>query len=193
MVAKVMSRLNILLRGVILRCLVATFCLLHLGLFVPLPAIAAIRQLEETPGQIVYQSRQRLKDEQGQFWQAIAFKRILATGEESLFLRLVGFPGTVDIDRTLPLRFTNSLGATITALDASSQIFTDSSSPEPQVGQYDLQPVIDQLRAELPWQLTLPTLDQSPVQLQIPPMLIAEWQCLAETDSQSTITLGSQS
>jgi hypothetical protein len=40
------------------------------------PAQAAMRQLEEAPGQMVYQSRQTLKDQQGNSWQAIAFKRI---------------------------------------------------------------------------------------------------------------------
>lgn len=176
------SRLKSQLRRTLLGCCITALCLLSLGLLSPQPAIASIRQLEETPGQLVYQSRQTLKDQQGRSWQAIAFKRIRANGEESLYLRLVGFPGTASIDRTLPLSFTNSLGATVTALDASSQIFTDASIPEPQVGQYDLQPAIAQLRAELPWQLTLPTQEPPFVQLKIPPMLIAEWQSLAETN-----------
>ena len=71
-------------------------------------ATAAIRQLEEAPGQIVYQSRQALKDQQGNTWQAIAFKRVLPSGKSSFELRLVGFPGVVTIDRSQPLNLTNS-------------------------------------------------------------------------------------
>ena len=39
------------------------------------PVQAAIRQIEEVPGQMVYQSRQTLNDQQGSSWQVIAFKR----------------------------------------------------------------------------------------------------------------------
>lgn len=169
------------LRRMLFSCCITALCLLSLGLLSPQPAIAAIRQLEETPGQMVYQSRQTLKDQQGRAWQVIAFKRIRANGDESLYLRLVGFPGSSSIDRTLPLSFTNSLGVTVTALDASSQIFTDSSAPESQVGQYDIQPIVSQLQAELPWQLVIPTLGQSSIQLKVPSMLIQEWHSIAET------------
>jgi hypothetical protein len=169
------------LRFVFTRCLIVVWSVLSLGLLLPQPAIATIRQLEETPGQMVYQSRQTLTDQRGGSWQAIAFKRIRINGDESLYLRLVGFPGKVEIDRSLPLSLSNSLGKTLTAADASSQIFTDESAPEPQVGQYDIQPIVSQLQAELPWQLAIPTLDQSSVQLKVPSMLIQEWHSIAET------------
>jgi Protein of unknown function (DUF3122) len=35
------------------------------------PAIAAITQIEEYPGQMLYQSRQNLQDQTGKAWQAI--------------------------------------------------------------------------------------------------------------------------
>ncbi|ASC73388.1 hypothetical protein XM38_043530 [Halomicronema hongdechloris C2206] len=35
------------------------------------PALAAIRQLEEAPAQVVYQSRQTVQDQQGDRWQVI--------------------------------------------------------------------------------------------------------------------------
>ncbi|MEG4294054.1 DUF3122 domain-containing protein [Microcoleus sp. C2C3] len=66
------------------------------------PTIAAIRELEEAPGQMVYQSRQTLIDQNGHNWQAIAFKRISPDNQTSFDLRLVGFPGVVKIDRTQP-------------------------------------------------------------------------------------------
>ncbi|MBE9101996.1 DUF3122 domain-containing protein [filamentous cyanobacterium LEGE 07170] len=144
------------------------------------PAWATIRQLEEAPGQVVYQSRHTLKDQYGNRWQAIAFSRIRPDGTRHVYLRLVGFPGAVAIDRTQPLQLTNPLGTTLTAADASNKIFTDTTNPEPHVGQYDLQPLLDNLQAELPLQLTLPTQSSDPVRLAIASPVIAEWLDIAQ-------------
>jgi hypothetical protein len=153
--------------------------LLGLGILHPPSAAATIRQLEEAPGQIVYQSRQTLRDGHGNSWQAIAFKRIRPNGQNSFELRLVGFPGVVEIDRSQPLTLTNSLGKTLTATDVSSHIFTAATKPEPNVGQYDLQPLLPQLEMEIPLKLTLPTTSGEAVSLSISPLLIAEWQAVA--------------
>lgn len=144
------------------------------------PARATIRQLEEAPEQVVYQSRYTLKDQYGNRWQAIAFNRIRPDGTRHVYLRLVGFPGAVAIDRTQPLQLTNPLGTTLTAADASNKIFTDTTNPEPHVGQYDLQPLLGSLQAELPLQLTLPTQDDDPVRLAIASPVIAEWLDIAQ-------------
>lgn len=153
------------------------FCLLS-GLFYSPPADAAIRQLEEAPGQFVYQSRATLPDQHSNTWQAIAFKRIRPDDSTVLALRLVGFPGIAEIDRERPLTLTNSLGKTLTAEDASQKIFTDATAPEANVDQYDLAPIVSALTAVVPWQLSLPTLDGEPVKLSVPPTLIQEWQTL---------------
>ena len=152
---------------------------LGLRLFNPPSAAAAIRQLEEAPGQVVYQSRQTLKDQHGDSWQAIAFKRIRPDGTTSVALRLVGFPGVSAIDRSRPLTLTNSLGKTLTAADASAQIFIDAAEPETNVGQYDLQPLLPQLQAKIPLRLTLPTLAGESILLNAPAALIQEWQTVA--------------
>jgi hypothetical protein len=152
---------------------------LGLGILNPPSAAAAVRQLEETPGQMVYQSRQTLKDQHGNSWQAIAFKRIRPDGKTSFDLRLVGFPGIVEIDRSQPLTLTNSLGKILTAADASSKIFTESALPEPNVGQYDLQPLLPQLQAEIPLKLTLPTIGGEAVSLSVPSSLVKEWRTVA--------------
>ncbi|MGD1942079.1 MAG: DUF3122 domain-containing protein [Leptolyngbyaceae cyanobacterium] len=153
-------------------------CLLSV-LFYPWPAQAAIRQLEEAPGQVVYQSRQTLTDQHGDRWQAIAFNRVRPDRTTSFYLRLVGFPGTAAINRDRPLILTTSLGQSLTAADASSQIFTDASAPEPQVGQYDLQPIVAQLPIAMPMQLALPTLNNEVVSLSLSPALIQEWKTVA--------------
>ncbi len=143
------------------------------------PAQAAIRQLEEAPGQMVYQSRQSLKDQHGSIWQAIAFKRVQPDGTTSLYLRLVGFPGMAEVDHTRPLKLSNSLGKTWTANDASQKIFTDSANPEPTVAQYDLQPILMQLDPAVPLRLEIPSLHQSSITLNVSPILIQEWRSLA--------------
>ncbi|PSN12069.1 hypothetical protein C7293_21795 [filamentous cyanobacterium CCT1] len=152
---------------------------LGLGLFKPPSAAAAIRQLEEAPGQVVYQSRQTLKDQQGHSWQAIAFKRVRPDGSTGVALRLVGFPGVASLDRSQPLILTNSLGKTLTAADDSGTIFTDAAAPEPNVGQYDLQHLLPQLQTEIPLQLTLPTVDGQSVRLTVSSALIAKWKMVA--------------
>lgn len=164
---------------------IALAIFLGLGMLNPSSAAAAIRQLEEAPNQIVYQSRQTLKDQYGNGWQAIAFKRIRPNGQSSFELRLVGFPGIVEIDRSHPLIFTNSLGKTFTATDDSSRIFTEATQPEPNVGQYDLQPLLPQLQNGVPLKLTLPTTSGDPISLSISPLLIEEWQTVAGQNSYS--------
>lgn len=153
-----------------------------LGLLTTPSAAAAIRQLEEAPGQMVYQSRQTLKDQYRNSWQAIAFKRIRPDGTSSFSLRLVGFPGMVAIDRAQPLMLSNSLGKTLTAADDSSNIFSESAVPEPNVGQYDLQLLLPQLRPEILLKLTLPTIGGEGIKLSIPPSLVQEWQTVANYD-----------
>lgn len=152
---------------------------LGLGILNPPIAAAAIRQLEEAPGQVVYQSRQTLPDQVGNVWQAIAFKRIRADGTTQVNLRLVGFPGVSDIDHAQPLKITNSLGVIFTAPDISSTIFTQANQSESNVGQYDLEPLLDQIQTEIPLQLTLPLLSHKTVSLSIAPPLIQEWQTVA--------------
>ncbi len=149
--------------------------------FVTLPAHAALRQLEEAPGQTVYQSRQTLQDQHSNSWQAIAFKRIQPNGAATIYLRLVGFPGTVELDHTRPLGLTNSLGKTWTAADVSQQMFTDATHSESNIGQYDLQPILMQLEPTVPLQLDLPTLNGTETRLNIPSALIEEWRSMLLT------------
>ena len=153
-------------------------CLGLLEVATPGAAIAAVRSLEEVPGQIVYQSRQTVKDQRGYSWQAIAFKRLRADGQTTLHLRLVGFPGAVTIEHGQPLRLTNSLGKALTAVEADSPTVAN-------VGEYDLLPVLSQLQPELPLQLTIPTVIGEGRNLWISPFLVREWQTLSDLQRQN--------
>ncbi len=143
------------------------------------PALAEIRQFHETPGHLLYQSRQTLWDGHKHSWQAIAFQHTQPDASLHVYLRLVAFPGTANIDRSQPLVLTNSLGETFEATDTSGQIFTDASSPEPNVGQYDLQPILDQLRAEMSWRLHIPSNQEAGTTLFVPSTVVQEWHALA--------------
>ncbi|MEA5448028.1 DUF3122 domain-containing protein [Leptolyngbya sp. CCNP1308] len=145
------------------------------------PAQAALRQLEEAPGQIVYQSRQTLKDQQGNSWQAIAFKRTHLAKKATIYLRIVGFPGTAELDHSQPLTLTDSLGKTLTATDISQEMFADKTQIELNAAEYDLQPILMQLELGIPLQLSLPTLDQAEITLNVSPEVVEEWQSLTES------------
>jgi hypothetical protein len=64
-------------------------------------------------------------------------------------------------------------------MDVSSHIFTEATNPESNVGQYDLQPLLPQLQMGIPLRLTLPTISGETVSLSISPLLIEEWQTVA--------------
>ncbi|HEY9615326.1 MAG TPA: DUF3122 domain-containing protein [Microcoleaceae cyanobacterium] len=155
--------------------------LLGLGIVHPPSAAAAIRQLEEAAGQVVYQSRQTLKDQHGNSWQTVAFKRVHPDGKTSFELRLVGFPGVVELDRSQPLTLTNALGARLTVIDVASTIFSEATQPESNVGQYDLQPLITQLQTGIPLKLSLPTTRGEAIHLSVSPLLVEEWQTVANS------------
>jgi rhodanese-related sulfurtransferase len=142
-------------------------------------AVSNIRALKEASGQMVYQARQNLKDQHGNNWQAIAFEQIRNDGQTSFFLRLVGFPKVAEIDRSQPLTLTNSLGKILTASDSSNDIFADSFAPQPNVGQYNLQPLLSQLQAEIPLKLSLPIIGDEAISLSVPPSFVEEWQTIA--------------
>jgi hypothetical protein len=154
---------------------IALAVLLGLGMLHPPSAAAVIRELEEAPEQMLYQSRQTLKDQHGNSWQAIAFKRIRSNGQTSFDLRLVGFPGVIEIDHSQPLTLINSLGKTVFAEADLNNLFTNPAQPEPNVGQYDLQPLLSELQAELPLKLKLPTTGSETVSLSVSPSLVEEW------------------
>ena len=156
---------------------IAIFALIGLGVLDMPSASAAIRQLEEAPNQMVYQSRQSLYVQHGNTWQTVAFKRSRPDGNSSFELRLVGFPDLVAINHTQPLTLTNSLGKTLTATDTSSNIFKEGVQAN--VGQYDLQPLLADLQAEIPLKISLSTLKGDAISLSVPPALVAEWQTVA--------------
>jgi outer membrane PBP1 activator LpoA protein len=158
--------------------LAASICVL-LVIFIPLPAFAAVTQTQEAPGQMLYQSRQNLRDRSRKSWQVVAFKRVRPDGSAMVSLRLVGFLGAVELDHTQPLTLTTSMGQILTAKDVTDEI-SQSATALANVSEYDIQPVLPQLQSKISLQLTLPMLTGSAVELQIPSPAIQEWQTIAD-------------
>lgn len=141
---------------------------------------ADIGRVEEAPGQVLYQTRTTLKDQKSNRWQAIAFKRYQPDGTDTLGLRLVGFPGTVVIDRSRPLKLVDSLGGELTAADTSARMFTDETSPEPYITQYDLGAVLVDIRPAVPLELQIPVESGDPIVLLMAPSTLQEWKQLRD-------------
>ncbi|HHP7244005.1 MAG TPA: DUF3122 domain-containing protein [Elainellaceae cyanobacterium] len=160
-----------------------------------LPASAVILAHEEAPGKILYKSQWSLRDQHQQPWQAIAFKQVYPDHERHTTLRFVGFPDAVAIDHSQPISLSNSIGQALTLPDQTEQIFggndldgnksdRNKSNAHPpiaaSVGQYDIQHAINEFRPDVPLDVSIATLQQSEIHLNIPPWLIQEWQTLTQ-------------
>ncbi|NJR38995.1 MAG: DUF3122 domain-containing protein [Leptolyngbyaceae cyanobacterium CSU_1_4] len=140
------------------------------------PAAAEIRQFHESPGKLLYKSQWTLKDQTGKSWQAIAFQVRPTDSPQRGFtvrLRLVGFPNSVILNPSQPLR-----------LDDRQQFLTAPSTaahlPPGAIGEFNIQPILPQLNPKTPLYLTLTTENASTIDLKVPPFLIEEWQTLPQ-------------
>lgn len=153
-------------------------------------AFARVMQ-EHLPGDIILdKSLRTVKDAKGYSWQAIAFKMTQNGNAEGPYLRLVGFPGAIFIDRTHPLIITSPSGQTFSLEDKSFLIFKEGKPPQPNVAQYDLSHVLQNLQSSTRLRLTLPLLEGAnedianpsaeggaiaPLEFSIPKSMVEEW------------------
>ncbi len=151
-------------------CLIFLILILWCGFFTP--ATALIRTQAESPDQILSQSRHSLRDNQGEPWQVVLFKRTKKEQIISIELRLVGFPDLVKFRHPQPLIIT----LTDRILSAPDQFA--QASPAPNVGQYDFQQIWPQLLRSQKLQLDLPLETKEPRTLNLPYPVILEWQDL---------------
>ena len=71
---------------------------LGFNLFFVNSAQALIRQQQESPETILYQSRNSLRDQKGQSWQVVLFKRVTDHQPEKVHLRLICFPNQANFE-----------------------------------------------------------------------------------------------
>ena len=140
-----------------------------------LPATALLRQHHETPNVLRYHAQDSLKDGDGNTWQVILFPDNTQSHTTTYYLRLVGFPGVNAFNHPQSLEIVTSQGKILTATDVYGQ-----SAPAPNVGQYDLTPLISQLPTKGNLKLSVPLQDYRELTLKISPEVLAEWQLLTQ-------------
>ncbi|MGK7925146.1 MAG: DUF3122 domain-containing protein [Spirulina sp.] len=164
---------SLLGRSLLLSLLLALL-MLSWGAMIP-NAKAAVYQMEEAPGQMLYQSRHTLRDETGEPWQVVLFRREKNNGENSVHLRLVGFPEVVAFPHPQPLKVFVSTGKTFAAED----IFA-TTSPADNVGEFNFKEVLPKLPKVASVQLLLKMKDDRAIALRIPPEVVLEWHLTVE-------------
>lgn len=157
-----------------LTLIAAIVLLLFIGIdnFTTHPAFASIRQMEEAPGQVLIQSRHTLKDDRGNSWQVVLFKRTKADGSSTIHLRLVDFPGLADFAHPQPLTITTNKDSF-----KAEDVFVEKA-PAANVGEFDVQ----NLLSELPitkLNLSLAMKGEETTHLSIPSEVVLEWQSVA--------------
>ncbi|MEM9486470.1 MAG: DUF3122 domain-containing protein [Cyanobacteria bacterium P01_F01_bin.116] len=157
------------------RLIGALICIV-LSVFLAAPAQASVHVYHERPGQTTLRSQQSLRDRNDRSWQAILFKRYRADGLEGMYLRLVGFPGVVEVDPQKPL-----LIETGTSLQWQATPKLDPPTPAlpSNTNQYDVADAIGELQKAIPLTLVVPLQGKAPGEIIVPPYAVKEWRELA--------------
>ena len=160
-------------RLVILLLNLFLICTLNFSL-ISSSATALLRQHHETENVLRYHARDSLKDRDGNTWQVLLFPDKQNT-PTTYYLRLVGFPGINSFIHPQSLEILTSQGKILTAIDSYSK-----SAPAPNVGQYDLTPIINQIPHKGSLKLSVPLAQNRELALKIPPEVLTEWQLLTQ-------------
>ncbi|MBM0743617.1 DUF3122 domain-containing protein [Phormidium sp. CLA17] len=148
-------------------------CVLSLLLSFSPPAIASVHTYPESDNYTMFRSLQTLRDQSDRAWQFVLFKRVHGGQVESIHLRVVGFPGSGELEHPADLQIT-SPQQTWMATDTLPQI-----SPFPtNVGEYDALDVVTGLTSDAPLKLELPAV-KSKVAIAVPPFVVKEWRRVA--------------
>jgi hypothetical protein len=154
--------------------IILSFLLLNLTVLPVQPAFAAIGKHEEAPGQILYKSRYRFTDAANRSWQLILFKQVKNSQVQEINLRIVGFPGKAEFKHPEPLTIITRQGKVLQAHDSFAE-----KSPAANVGQYDVQPILEKLPVNTTISLELNLNYPPKLQLEIPSEVLLEWQIIA--------------
>lgn len=144
-----------------------------LGLGLPAPGLASVHTYQDRPGQVTYRSQHSLRDRSDQAWQLVMFKRYQDEVLQGLYLRLVGFPGQ-RVVRSQPLTIDTG---THLRWQVPGVVDPQAKAWPPNVAQYDVEPLLTELTADIPLELTLPCIGGD-VHLVVPPFVVAEWRSL---------------
>lgn len=134
---------------------------------------AMLRQHHDAPGVLRYHSQVSIKDKLEYNWQVLLFKKINPGAKQDLNLRIVGFPGVFEFSHPHSLEIITASGKLLNAYDVYA-----TSSPAPNVGEYNLTDVLPKLTTIESLQLNLPLLGKEKKILEIPQAVVTEWQLL---------------
>ena len=135
-------------------------------------AWAEVHLYQEKPGQVTLRSQQSLPDQAQRSWQIVLFKRYINNQLEGVFLRLVGFPGQVEVaaEQPLELRIADQfLWQSPPTIDATTLLLPNN------VGQYDVQPLLEHLESDTRLVLAVPLVSGLSATIEASPTVIHEW------------------
>lgn len=164
--------LNVVLRFAFSMLLVIAIALTPIA-----PAWAEF-QTEQVNGQMLYKSWQTFYDIDRHSWKAIAFRQIGDLGITPVYLRLITFPGTANVDHEKSLTLLRPDAEPLLLADETAAIASNAPL-YPNVAQYDLSLILSQLDPTQPIRLSLPAVNGQPILLKVPPGAIREWQAIA--------------
>ncbi|MBD2025617.1 DUF3122 domain-containing protein [Leptolyngbya sp. FACHB-711] len=143
------------------------------------PSLAAYDVIANHPDEpfrsVLFRSKQSLRDRSGNSWQVVVFRYGSPEGLTPVTLRLVGFPGIVTFRHPQDLTLTS---------EARSWQAAERPTPQtavPNVGEYDLTKIVQQLPIGGSLKLRLPLDDRSEV-LRVPGFVVQEWQQVARAE-----------
>ncbi|MEA5627204.1 DUF3122 domain-containing protein [Nostoc sp. UHCC 0251] len=137
------------------------------------PAQALLRQHHDSPGVLRYHSQVSIKDENGYAWQVLLFKQNYNSSVKDLRLRLVAFPGVVELAHPQPLLIETATGKLLNASDAYVL-----NAPVPNVGEYNLTDILPKLPTTDALKLYVPLSSGQQLVLNISNTVVTEWQWL---------------
>ncbi|NEP16129.1 MAG: DUF3122 domain-containing protein [Leptolyngbya sp. SIO4C1] len=137
--------------------------------------LASLHTYHERPGQTTVRSRLSLRDRADKAWQTILFKRYQGEGLEGVYLRLVGFPGLVELAPQSPIKVLTGTGL---QWQAAAQLDPQTQALPSNAAQYDFQAVMAELTGDIPLEIEVPLRGQRHATIVVPPYVVHEWRSL---------------
>lgn len=148
--------------------------LLCLALLWPQPAQASIHTYPETEQTTMYRSRLSLRDDQELAWQTILFKRVKEGQVIDFNLRLISFPGQLELSHPQSLWVQQDSHRSWELIDETlldPQLEWSQSS----LAQYDAKPLFLSLERPTPLRLSIALNDNEQREILVPPYVVKEW------------------
>ena len=171
-----LQNMQAILRRILLVGILTIFIFLNLANLTSGKVMAAVTQLGNPPGEVIYRSQTKLDDQSGKVWQVVLFKQVYSEQKSRTNLRLVGFPSIGELIHPQPLKITSTTGQVWNATD----VFLEEA-PAPTIGQYDFTDILPQLPPES-LILSIPLASTKFINISVPASIVKEWQSLISTE-----------